>query len=74
MFKNRSIKVSLVKDKKTVNPAVEQEPQPSFEDLVNTTRDGLKDVVIATIAGMAVFIVLDTARQVIVNRTNPSNQ
>lgn len=69
MFK-RSIQVKFVKDNKNVDPAMEQEPRPSFEDFVKTTREGLKDVAIATIAGIAVFIVLDTARQVIVNNTN----
>jgi hypothetical protein len=73
MFNKRSIQVKLVKDKKNVAPAMEQEPRPSFQDFVQTTRDGLKDVAIATIAGIAVYIVLDTARQVIVERSKSTN-
>ena len=69
MFKKRSIQVKLVKDNKTATPADEQDPRPSFQDLVSTTRDGLKDVVIATVAGIAVYVILDTARQVIVEKS-----
>lgn len=73
MFKNGFIIKPAGKEKKAI-PAQEQEPRPSFQDFVQTTRDGLKDVVIATVAGIAVYIILDTARQVIVNNTNPSNK
>ncbi len=71
MFNNGFI-IKPVKKDKTAIPAPEQEPRPSFQDFVQTTRDGLKDVVIATVAGIAVYVILDTARQVIVehNKTN----
>lgn len=73
MFRNGFIIKPVAKDKKTAIPAPEQEPRPSFQDFVQTTRDGLKDVVIATVAGIAVYVILDTARQVIVEKNKTSN-
>ena len=74
MFKRGFIIKPVAKDDKNAIPAAEQEPRPSFQDFVQTTRDGLKDVAIATVAGIAVYVILDTARQVIVNNTNPANK
>ena len=70
MFKNGFIIKPVAKDK-TSTPAPEQDPRPSFQDFVQTTREGLKDVVIATVIGVVVYVAADTARQVIVNNTNP---
>lgn len=73
MFKNGFIIKPVSKKTETATPALENDPRPSFQDFVQTTREGLKDVVIATVAGIAVYVILDTARQVIVNKTDPSN-
>ncbi len=73
MFNRGFIVKPAPKDKKAT-PITEQEPRPSFQDFVKTTREGLKDVAIATVAGIAVYVILDTARQVIVNNTDPSKK
>lgn len=73
MFNRGFIIRPVAKDDKTAVPAHEQEPRPSFQDFVQTTRDGLKDVAIATVAGIAVYVILDTARQVIIEKTKSNN-
>lgn len=72
MFNRGFIIKPVAKDNKTATPATD-DPRPSFRDLVETTREGWKDVVIATVAGIAVYVILDTARQVIVEKAKSTN-
>jgi hypothetical protein len=68
---NRSVKVSLVKDKKTSDEAANSTPTLTTEDYVRIARSVGKDVVVATAVLVGGYIALDTLRQVIVNNTNP---
>lgn len=71
MFKP-TLTVAFAKNKK---PSKDASPEPTKTalDYVDTVTDIAAKAVFGATCVLAAYIVLDTARQVIVNKTNPSN-
>lgn len=66
---NRSLKVSVVKDKKASKDASPE--SKTALDYAEIAMDVTSKVVYGATCVLAAYIVLDTARQVIVNKTSP---
>jgi hypothetical protein len=71
MFKP-TIQLSLAKNKKPSKDA-SPEPTKTVTDYAEIAMDVASKAVFGATCVLAAYIVLDTARQVVVNKTNPSN-
>lgn len=71
MFKP-TIQLSLAKNKKASKDAPQPESKTAL-DYAELAMDVSSKILFGATCAIAAYVVLDTARQVIVNKTNPSN-
>lgn len=67
MFKNRTLHVKMTKDNKPV--LTNAPPDPSFEKKVAIISDRIEKIVTKAAVGAVVYVVADTARKVVINKT-----
>ena len=74
MFKNRYLQVRLAKDAESTPMDEEVRPVIDIEELSHHAKELTKHVAVAVIAVMGAAYAFSTAREVIVNNTNPSKK